>query len=65
VAPQTSELPPVLAGVPQGFSLALFGGGVRMPAIQVAVETPVPPAPVVAEAAPYVPPVYTRKQDRN
>ena len=57
-----------------GLQLAVLGGGVRMPLVQVAEVTPVPtpaPAPVVAPqalavlAAPYVAPFYPRKQDRN
>jgi filamentous hemagglutinin family protein len=65
---QFSAIPVGLFAVAGGFALALQEGGVSMPAIQVAAETPVQPVPVVApqvEAAAYVPPIYTRKQDRN
>ena len=51
--------------------LAVLSGGVRMPAVPVAEVQPAPAAPVVVEEAPvvvpapYVAPVYPRKQDRN
>jgi len=58
-------------GTPVGMQFAVLGGGVRMPLIQVA-EAPQVPVFVDASAqvldvapAPYVAPVYPRKQDRN
>ena len=66
-------LAPVMFGAPAGLQLAVLGGGVAMPRVPVAVAAPQPivimPAPVLAPApappAPYVAPVYPRKQDRN
>jgi hypothetical protein len=52
-------------------TLAVLGGGVKMPLIPVAEVRPTPvvevtpPAPRVEAAAPYVAPVLPRKQDRN
>lgn len=69
--PQATGFPPVLAP-PAVFTLAVLGGGVRMPLVQVVEAPPVavveaPPAvvPLAPPPPPYVPPVYPRKQDRN
>jgi filamentous hemagglutinin family protein len=77
VAPQVSSLPVVVAGAPAAFTLAVLGGGVRMPAIRVAEAQP-PPVVVTRQAAParvapapapapvpYVAPFHPPKQDRN
>jgi hypothetical protein len=69
-------LPVVVAGTPAVFTLAVLGGGVRMPLVRVAETQPVPvvvtpaaPASVAEVRAPapvaYVAPVHPRKQDRN
>jgi len=65
LTPQFSGVPAGLSAAPGDFALVLQEGGVSMPATQVAVETPVQPAPEAEEAAAYEAPVYTRKQDRN
>ena len=70
VTPELIGLAPLVVGVPAGLQLAVLGGGVRMPLVEVAETTPVPQAvPVVARPVPlapvYVAPVYPRKQDRN
>jgi hypothetical protein len=59
---------PIEVGAPVGLELAVVGGGVRMPLVEV-VETPVlavVTAPVILPAPrAYIAPVYPRKQDRN
>ena len=75
-APALIRAPPTftgltpLVGAPAGVEFAVLGGGVRMPLIQVVETRPVPviatvAPPVPPAPAPYVAPVYPRKQDRN
>ncbi len=70
LAPLAAGLAPVMIGAPVGPQLAVLGGGVAMPLVPVAVVAPqpivyTPAATVTAVPAPYVAPVYPRKQDRN
>jgi hypothetical protein len=73
LAPPITEVPPAVIVVPAGLTLAVLGGGVRMPLIHVVEVRPPPvvevvqPAPVIAAVAPapYVAPIHPRKQDRN
>ncbi len=65
-------LAPVAAAGFAGLQLAVLGGGVRMPLLPVVEMAPlqaesvaVAPVPVQAAPAPYVAPIYPRKQDRN
>ena len=55
----------IAVGTPVGMQLAVLGGGVRMPLIQVVEAQPVPIFVDASPRIPYVPPVYPRKQDRN
>jgi len=56
-------LPAAVTGGPSGLALAVIGGGVRMPAIQLAqAPTPVQPAPVIAEQ-PEVPLVVAQQPE--
>ncbi len=66
-----------LVGAPVGMTLAVIGQGVRMPLYQVAsvqpAQAPTPrpvrfaraDKPMTVPTAPYIAPVYPRKQDRN
>ena len=77
VASQVSSIPVVVVRTPAVFTLAVLGGGMRMPSILVAEAQPAPviitpqalPAPAVEapapKAVPYVAPFHPRKQARN
>ena len=77
VASQVSSIPVVVVRTPTVFTLAVLGGGMRMPSILVAEAQPAPvivtpqalPAPAVEapapKAVPYVAPFHPRKQARN
>ena len=64
---------PAASGVPAGLQLAVMGGGVRMPLVQVVEAQPEEAPPIEAPRAvaaapvapPYVAPYYPPKQDRN
>ena len=71
--PIASGLPPLALGAPLDVQPTVVVGGINFPPVEVAEITPPPvaapapvaAAPIVAAPAPYVAPVYPRKQDRN